>query len=59
MQLSATAIIAADSAAKADEAAAMTGTWEGEKRKISRYAIESYKHKLKKRTFCNCHGFSV
>ncbi|CAH1772608.1 unnamed protein product [Owenia fusiformis] len=37
-QLSSAAIIAAESAAKAEEAAAMADTWEGEKRVISRHA---------------------
>ena len=37
VQISAASILAADSAAKADEAAALAGTWDGEKRIISKY----------------------
>ena len=36
MQISAASIIAADSAAKQEEAAALAGTWDGEKRVISK-----------------------
>ena len=36
VQVSAATLIAADSAARADELAALAGTWDGEKRVISK-----------------------